>query len=292
VERLAVQAGSVRQVVQRPRHVVDRHDVGVAEIDADQRQPLGEGVAHPLQQREEVVRPVDLVHRAGLGVPDDDRGTVDPPRDLGLVADDPLGLVLRLVVRRRQALPLVEHRLVERAGIVARRGDRRDLVEAAGAQRGRESQRLAGAADVETLVALRLGRQVVERRQVEDVFDPAGVFGDPVVVDAEPWAGQVADDGNDPSVVAPAPAQQVESVQRAGPDAHEDVTGPALEQLLDQVPPDEAGRAGDEVRHGPTVLASSAGCLHSVLRSVRSNPQRQVATERRLPTRRVTCRRA
>ena len=80
VERLAVAVGQVGQVVHRLGDVVDRHHVGVAEVDADQRQPAGQVVAHPLQEREEVVGAVDLVHRAGLGVADHDRGPVDPPR--------------------------------------------------------------------------------------------------------------------------------------------------------------------------------------------------------------------
>ena len=39
VERLAVEAGQVGEVVHRLGDVVDRHHVGVAEVDADQRQP-------------------------------------------------------------------------------------------------------------------------------------------------------------------------------------------------------------------------------------------------------------
>ena len=80
VERLAVAVGQVREVVHRLGDVVDRHHVGVAEVDADQRQPGGQPVAQPLHHREEVVGAVDLVHRAGLAVADHDRRAVDPPR--------------------------------------------------------------------------------------------------------------------------------------------------------------------------------------------------------------------
>ena len=38
-----------------------------------EREPLGQRVAQLLEQLEEVVRTVDLVHLAGLGVADDDR---------------------------------------------------------------------------------------------------------------------------------------------------------------------------------------------------------------------------
>ena len=106
VERLAVVARRVREVVHGLGDVVDGHHVRVAQVDADERQPGGQVVAQRLHHREEVVGAVDLVHRPGLGVADDDRGPVDPPGDLGLLADDPLGLVLRPVVRRRQVLAL------------------------------------------------------------------------------------------------------------------------------------------------------------------------------------------
>ena len=76
-------SGLVGDVGHRLRDVVHRHHVGVAEVDPDQGHPAGDGVAHPLEQREEVVGTVDLVHRAGLGVADHDRRPVDPPRHRG-----------------------------------------------------------------------------------------------------------------------------------------------------------------------------------------------------------------
>src|SRR3712207_8810107 len=66
-------------VVQRRGHVVDRDDVGVAELGSGQRHPLGQHVAQLLDRLEEVVGPVDLVHLAGLRVADDDGGPVDAP---------------------------------------------------------------------------------------------------------------------------------------------------------------------------------------------------------------------
>ena len=84
VERLPVQSGLVRDVIHGGDDVIDRDDVGVTELRAGQRHPFGQQVAHFLDGLEEVVRPVDLVHLAGLAVPDDDRRTVDPPRHLGV----------------------------------------------------------------------------------------------------------------------------------------------------------------------------------------------------------------
>ena len=72
VEGLAVEAGLVGDVVHRRGHVVDGHDVREAELQADEREPLGQRVARLLDRLEEVVGPVDLVHLAGLRVADDD----------------------------------------------------------------------------------------------------------------------------------------------------------------------------------------------------------------------------
>ena len=95
VEGLAVEPGLVGDVVHRGGHVVDRHDVRVAQLEADEREPLGQRVARLLDRLEEVVGPVDLVHLAGLRVADDDRGPVDAPRDARLLARDLLGVELR-----------------------------------------------------------------------------------------------------------------------------------------------------------------------------------------------------
>ena len=81
VEGLAVEAGLVRDVVHRLGDVVDGYDVGVAHVDAQDRHPLRQVVAQPLEEREEVVGTVDLVHLAGLGVPHHDGRPVDPPGD-------------------------------------------------------------------------------------------------------------------------------------------------------------------------------------------------------------------
>ena len=157
--------GLVGDVVHRLGDVVDRHHVGVAEVDADQGHPAGQVVAHLLEQREEVVGTVDLVHRAGLGVPDHDRGPVDPPRHRALVADDLLGLELRPVVRRGQALALVEHRLVEDPAVVTGGRDRGDLVEVLGVELAGQADGVAGAADVHRLVHLRPRRSCRRSRR-------------------------------------------------------------------------------------------------------------------------------
>src|SRR5215216_1574724 len=71
MEGLPVVALLVCDVVHRRGHVVDGDEVRVAELEADQREPLREGVPQLLDRLEEVVGTVDLVHLAGLRVPDD-----------------------------------------------------------------------------------------------------------------------------------------------------------------------------------------------------------------------------
>ena len=213
----AVEVGPVRDVVHRLGDVVDRHHVGVAEVDAHQRQPARDGVAQPLEQREEVVGAVDLVHRAGLGVPDHDGRPVDPPRHRALLADHPLGLELGAVVGGRQALADVEHRLVEDAVVVARGRDRGDLVEDPGVEGAGQVQRGPRPADVELLVELVGGGHVVERREVEEVVDPAAVLAHPALRHAQAGPGEVAGHRGHPRRVTPGVQQPLDPVPASRP---------------------------------------------------------------------------
>ena len=250
VEDLAVEAVGVRDVVHRLGDEVDRDDVDLAPLDADARHPRRQQVPRPLEQLEEVVGPVDLVHLAGLGVPDDDARAVDPPRHLRLVPHDALGLVLGLEVRVvLDVVGLVEHVLGERALVEAGRGDRADHVEVVHVELVRQLRRLAGALDVRDALGLGVGGHVVDRGEVEEVVDVALQVGDHVVAQAQLLLGEVADDRDDPVLVgAPARAQLLEPA--AGSLAHQHVDrAVALQQLLDQVATDEPGPTGDEVAH-------------------------------------------
>jgi hypothetical protein len=129
VERLAVEAGLMGDVVERVGDEVDRHDVRVAELGADQREPARQVVPGHLDRGEEVVRTVDLVHLAGPRVADDDRRAVHAPGHRGLRARDLLGLELGAVVGMVELLALVEHVLAEQALVLAGGGDRGDVVE-------------------------------------------------------------------------------------------------------------------------------------------------------------------
>ena len=112
-----------------------------------------------------------------------------------------------------------------------------------------ELDHVAGALDVGDPLGLGVGGHVVDRREVEEVVDVAVQALEVLVGDAEPRLGEVADDADDAVLVdAPAVAQLLEAPLGALADEHVD-RPLALEQLLDQVAADEAGRAGDEVAH-------------------------------------------
>jgi len=261
VERLAVPVGEVGQVVHGFGDIVDRHHVGVAEVGADEGQPAGEVVPHHLHQREHVVGPVDLVHDAGLGVPDDDRGPVDAPRHGGS-PHDLLRLELRAVVGRGEVLALVEHGLVEDAVVVTGRGHRRHLVEAAHLQRVGQLEGVLGAADVQLLVGGVVRGHVVDRGQVEEVLDSLSVVGtvlvDPGLVHAQPLVGEVADHGHD-AVGPPGPDECLQPRQGGLPAQDEDRPLAVVGELGHEVSPDEPRGAGDEVRHGGTLPVSCGG---------------------------------
>ena len=70
---------------------------------AGEREPLRQRVAQPLEQLEEVVGTVDLVHLAGLRVADHDAGPEHERLGLDALAHEPLRLVLRAVVGVRAA---------------------------------------------------------------------------------------------------------------------------------------------------------------------------------------------
>ena len=133
VEGVAVDlvVGEVGDVVHRASDEVDRDEVDVVALRPDQREPLRQRVAQLLDQLEEVVGPVDLVHLAGLRVADDDAGPVDAQRRLQPVPDELLGLVLRAVVGMREVLALVEHRLEPGTAPLSGHGDGAGVVEAA-----------------------------------------------------------------------------------------------------------------------------------------------------------------
>ena len=244
----------VRDVVHRLRDEVHRHDRGLAALGPGQREPLGQGVAQLLEQLEEVVGPVDLVHLAGLGVADDDPRAEDQRLGLHAVAHHLLGLVLGPVVVVGQLLLLVEHVLLEHALVGAGHGDRAGVVKAPDVVGVRELDHVLGALDVGLLRGLLVGLDVVHRGEVEEVVDLLVE-----VLDAEAGLGQVAVHRHDPALGrAEALDQGVDLAARPLADQHVD-RALALQQLLDEMAADEAGGAGHEVVHRCCSLSLRSG---------------------------------
>ena len=90
---------------------------------ADAGHPGRQQLAHLLDQLEEVVGTIDLVHFAGRGIADDKTGPVDSPGNPALVAHDSFRFVLAGEIGMLQVFRLLEHVLAEHAVIEAGRGD-------------------------------------------------------------------------------------------------------------------------------------------------------------------------
>src|SRR6185312_14916738 len=234
---------------------------------SDQREPRGQAAPEALDQLEEIVGAVDLVHLAGDRVPDDDCRAVDPPRHDLLFAHDLLGLELRAVIGMLERLARVEHVLAEGASVRARDRDRGGVMEAAGCERAGDGDRMAGPLDVREAV-LRLARgHVVDGGEMEEVVDLAAQLSDLLRIEPEQRLAQVPEHRPDPPGSAPAMDERVEPSDRLRPHEHVDLAV-AREQPFDQMATDEPGRAGHEVAHvttlpagrRPVTRSSLAGC--------------------------------
>ena len=241
-------------MVHRARHEVHRNDVRLPALGAGEREPLRERVAQLLEQLEEVVGTVDLVHLAGLRVADHDAGPVHERLRLDALAHQSLRLVLRAVVVVGQLLPLVEHVLLEDALVVAGHRNRADVVEAPDVVRVRELDDVLRPLDVRALRGLLVGFDVVHGRKVEEMVDRLVE-----VLHAEAGLREVTRHRHDlPLGGAETLCERVELPARAL--AHERMDRAiALEQLGNEMPADKAGCAGDEV-----VQESSLGVCAAV----------------------------
>ena len=166
-----VGVGEMADVVHRLRDEVHRDDRDLAALRPREREPGRKRSAQLLEQGEHVVGPVDLVHRAGLGVADDYSRAVHESLRLDAPAHHLLGLPLGPVVVVRQLLLLVEHVLLEHALVGAGDRDRAGVMEPPDVVRVREVDDVAGALDIGALGGLLLGGDVVDRGEVEEVVD-------------------------------------------------------------------------------------------------------------------------
>ena len=88
MEALAVLTLLVGDVIDRGDDEIDRDDIDAPALDADGRHPRRQHGAHLLDQLEEIIGAVDLVHLAGTRITDDEGRAVDAPRHAAFAADD------------------------------------------------------------------------------------------------------------------------------------------------------------------------------------------------------------
>ena len=249
VEALAVESLLVRNMVERIRDEINRHDVEAPAFDAHHGHPWGQHLAHLLDELEEVVRTVDLVDITRLGVTDHEAGAVDAKRPLALIADDGFGVVLGLEVRVIEVFRFFEHVLAEHAVVEAGGGDRAHVVEALGTHGLGELNGMTRAPNVCDLLRFSACLEVVDRGQMEHMLDLALELAQVGVGDAQIFLAEITDDGNDLLVGrTPFVAKRIELADRCLADKHVDGLS-ALQQIANQKLPDETGRTGDEVGH-------------------------------------------
>ena len=250
METLAILALAMGDVVDSVYHEIHRHDIDAPALNADHRQPRRQHTAQALDQLEEVIRAVDLVHFAAVRVADHQRRPVDAPGNAALAAHDPLGIVLGPEIRMLESLGLGEHVLAKQPGIEASGSDRTEQVKVLGTNRLGELQRITRAVDIDADLAGGIGLEVVDRGEMEEVRRPLAQLAALGRGNAEQRPGQVADDRHRATLIATPKLVELGQLFRVGvANQEKDGAARALEELSDQAPADEPGCPGDEILH-------------------------------------------
>ena len=260
VEALAVLPGRVRDVAGGGHDEIDGDQVDAPAFDPNQGHPGGHDGAYLLDQAEEVVRPVDLIHLAGSGVANNDAGPVNPPGHTALLAHNFLGLVLAREIGVIEVPGLLEHILAEGALIEPRRRDGTEMVEPARADGFRQRHGIARALDICRHLHFRIGAEVVDRGQMKEMIDLAFQGFDIAARKAEPRLADVALE-RDGALCARVPvfAQRFDALR--GRVAHQEIDGGVtpLQKRPHQPLADKSAGAGDEINH--VKLPSVAGVI-------------------------------
>ena len=239
-------------VVERGDDEVDRHDVDAPALEADRRHPRRQQLAHALDQLEEVVRPVDLVHLAG-------RASRRRPAPGGTPSTAPshslrtIFSLSCLVMKYGWSRPSASSNMSSRNTPSYRPAAAIELTWC----RWPASIALANSTTLRVPSMLTaicdfgVGRQVVDRGQVVDVVDLALELLDVVGRHAELLRGEVAVHRD-----RRARCRLVAPVRRAAPATLPSLSGRsrkwttaprARQQGLDEPLADEAGGSGDEI---------------------------------------------
>ena len=173
MEGSAVEALDMRDMIDGSGDKVDRNQVYSSSFDANHGHPLRKKLSNPLDNAEEIIGTVDLIHFAGLGVADDDARPVHAPGHGTLAPDDLLRLVLAFEVGMIELARFVEHVLPKRALIEPGSCNGAHMMKAPRADVLRKIGDVSRARDIGFHLDQSVCGEIVDRGEVEDVIDVA-----------------------------------------------------------------------------------------------------------------------
>ena len=123
MKAVTVLAFDMGQVVESGDNEIDRNEIDASTLNADAGYPRRQQLPHFLNQLEEVVGAIDLIHLAGIGIADDKTRPVNSPWNPALITHNLFSFVLAGEIWMFQIFGFVEHVLTEHASIKAGCGD-------------------------------------------------------------------------------------------------------------------------------------------------------------------------
>ena len=243
-------AGFVADVVKCIDHEVNRHNIDAAALQAHRRHPWRQQLAHALDQLEEIVGAVNLVHFASGAVTHHHGGTKHSPWHLAFLAYYFFALVLGPEIRMLVVFSLFKHVFAEHALIQTRSRNRRHMVKMPGINGFGKLDRVARAINVDSDLAFFVSTQVIDGRKVVEMAYLALELFDVFGADTEFFAGQVAMHSHRPgSTDAPVLAQggYLASTFLADQEMHRRAF--SLQEFFHQAFTNEACGSRDEIMH-------------------------------------------
>ena len=196
VKTLLVNAWLVTDGAQCRHHKVHRHDVDAPALQTDRRHPGRQQLAHALNELEEVIRAVHLVHLARGAVAHHHGRPVDRPGHLARLAHDFFALVLGSEIRVLVVFGFFKHVLAEHAFVQTSGRDGAHVVEVTRINGFGQLDGVARAFNVDRNLAGLVGTQVVHGGQVIKMINLAFEFFDVIGGDTQLLGGEVAKHGH------------------------------------------------------------------------------------------------
>ena len=177
--------------IQRIHHKIHRHDIDAPTFQANRRHPWRQQLTQALDQLEEVIRSVNLVHLTGVAVTHHHRRTVNRPRHLALLAHDFFAFMFGHEIRVFVVFGFTEHVFPEHAFIQTGSGDRTHMVKVPGVDGLGQLDGVTGAIHIHLDLAGGVGSQVVNGGEVVNMVDRAFELFDGLCRHAQFFAGEV-----------------------------------------------------------------------------------------------------